>query len=110
MQRTWACLGRSTLLESVFVEHESTVQVQAPLYKKVSKKKTRQCALNFLRLYLLLPAGIDNQIVQNDVIKTQIVEVIKMLNVTPEFLLACLLLTQNNQNFKNTAVTLVIEI
>ena len=43
-------------------------------------------ALNFL----LLPAGIDNQIVENDVIKTQIVEVIEMLNVTQDFLLACI--------------------
>ena len=116
MQRTWACLGRSTLLESVFVEHESTVRVQAPLYKKnlrlqlCVEKETRICTLNFLRLYLLLPAGMDNQIVKNDAVKTQIVEITKILNVTQEFLLACLLLTQNNQNFKNTAVTLVIEI
>ena len=33
--------------------------------------------LNFLGLYLLLPAGIDNQIVENEAIKTQIVAVIK---------------------------------
>ena len=45
------------------------------------------CALKFL--YLLLLAGIDNQTVENDEIKTQIVEVKEMLNVTPEFLLAC---------------------
>ena len=96
MQRTWACLRRSTLLDLVFVEHESTVQVQSPLYKKklrpqlCVKKETRICALNFFRLYLLLPTGIDSQIVENDAIKTPIVEVIKILNVTQEFLLACL--------------------
>ena len=60
----------------------------ATLHQK--KKKNRIYVHNFLSLCLLLRAGIDNQIVENDAIKTQIKDVIKILHVTQEFLLACL--------------------
>ena len=74
------------------------------------KKESRIYALDFLRLYLLLPSGIDNQIDENDVIKTKIVEVIRNAKRNPRIFTR--MLTQNNENLKNrpTAVSLVFEI
>ena len=70
MQRTWACLGRSTLLNLVFVEHESTVQVQAPLYKKiqdrnfVSKKNPEYALLIFLACIYCYLLGLTTELLK----------------------------------------------
>ena len=109
---TWG--ARLSLLDSFFFSSTSAQpKSKPPCIKRfktatLSRKEIRICALNFLRLYLLPPTGIDNQVAENDVIKTQIVEVIKIINVTQEFLLACL--HKTTKAYKSTAVTLIIEI
>ena len=71
------------------MEHESKSAVQKnSRAQPCAKKVTRIYALKFFCLYLLLPAGIENQIVENDVMKTQILEVTEMLYLAQEFLLA----------------------
>ena len=89
-------LGTLDTVGLVFCRAQVHCSSPSPSVEKYSrpqlctKKETRMYVLNFLRLHLLLPAGIDNQIVENDAIKTQIVKVIKILHVTQKFLLACL--------------------